>query len=160
MGHKSDTALKPNVAMRRYGIKTISQRLTGLDMVTNPILEPTVRYDPRTELWILVEPYAVIIDGFTFSPTIGFRFRASIPEWLWGVVDPEELSHRAALIHDWLYHHAGNVPELDIEISRKCADLIFYKIMKEMCVTWWKRDLAYRAVRWFSKRSWNKRADL
>jgi hypothetical protein len=118
-------------------------------------VEPAVRYNRQNQKWILIEVYSIEIDGLILLPALGFEFRASVPEWLWSVVDPEELSMTAALAHDWIYAHGGRLSELpDMEITRYTADKMFLKLMKDanvFCLTRW---LAFWAVRLFGSKQW------
>lgn len=70
---------------------------------------------------------------------------ASIPkatQWLIG--KPIGKYSLGALLHDWLYASRilGNTKE-----ARLKADELFYQVMEQLDISWWKRKLMYRAVR-------------
>ena len=86
---------------------------------------------------------------------------ASVPRLLWWLIPPLGLYQRAAVIHDYLYREqpcvwmpldetsSGHFP-----ISRKDADGIFYRIMKEEGVWTPKAWIMWKAVSWFGWISW------
>jgi hypothetical protein len=95
---------------------------------------------------------------------------ASVPApvtWLTGI--RRDGKHRAAaLLHDWLYHHKGRLPGGHYQINfegegddtwakwtRKDADRLFGRVMREFEYTRWKRVWAYRSVRWFGWLVWH-----
>lgn len=85
---------------------------------------------------------------------------ASVPQFLWSMFPPFGNYTTAAIIHDFLYeerplsrHPAGGYEP----ISRKDADGVFLRIMKEEGVSWWRRRVMYRAVRTFGWTYWQKR---
>lgn len=91
---------------------------------------------------------------------------ASIPRLFWRILPPWGSYNRAAVVHDFLYHTHYT--------TRAEADLIFLWLMKELDelrdeqeakqqrklrrVRRWarkrRRQIMYRAVRWFGGRSW------
>jgi hypothetical protein len=89
---------------------------------------------------------------------------ASVPRIVWTIsgITPDGLIRAAALVHDWIYFHAGKLPNgshqylnTDAHWSdilgrwrREHADRIFARIMREANVPKSKRRMAYRAV-WF-----------
>jgi hypothetical protein len=94
---------------------------------------------------------------------------ASVPRFLWTItgITPDGELRSAALIHDYLYGFGGNLPDgsyqkldssnscslkwidLDDIWTRKNADRIFARIMRECGVSMLKRRMAYRGVRTF-----------
>lgn len=103
---------------------------------------------------------------------------ASVPRGLWTItgITPDGLGIRsAALVHDFLYAHKGDLPEgsyqkldssnssnlkwidLDEIWTRKNADRIFCRIMRECGVSKFKRRMAYRGVRMFGWMFFKKR---
>lgn len=122
-----------------------------------------VTYHVRECEWELIERVCI------YDPTKhavidvpqGFRFDlASIPRPLWWLVAPMELSVVAALTHDWLYRNGGRCvwnategPEV-AQYTRKEADEAFRLFMKSEGVPVWRREAAYRAVRWFGRHAW------
>ena len=97
---------------------------------------------------------------------------ASAPRILWTCtgITPDGLIRGAALAHDFLYKHGGVLPENSYQQlalygwvndnsvwTRKNADRLFCRIMKESGVGKIKRRLAYRAVRIFGCFFWGKK---
>lgn len=93
----------------------------------------------------------------------GFKYDgASVPRFVWSItgIRPDGLIRAAALIHDWIYVYEGDLPagsyqilvddkwvNLDGKWTRKNADRIFARIMREAGVKKIRRRAAYRAVR-------------
>ena len=80
---------------------------------------------------------------------------ASIPRMFWRIIAPFELSIAAPLVHDYLYGNGG-VAENQV-LSREETDKLFLAIMEAEEVPWWRRKLAYRAVRMFAGFAWKER---
>lgn len=97
--------------------------------------------------WILKKKYSYKVNNRIIEVPANFiTDLASIPKILWNIFEPAGKNYtRAALIHDYLY--SKNCKYTDI--SRKEADKIFFNIMKERGVPFWKRRLMYRGVRMF-----------
>jgi len=74
---------------------------------------------------------------------------ASVPGWvlLPGLVPRVGILRDAAVIHDFIYRNHYN-------LTRKDADQIFLRAMKDIGVHWWRRHLAYRAVRVGGRSAW------
>jgi hypothetical protein len=93
----------------------------------------------------------------------GFQYDgASVPRLVWTLsgILPDGLIRAAALFHDWLYQHKGQLPERSYQefyrgnwrdvgmvVSRGEADRLFARIMREAGVSTVKRRLAYLGVR-------------
>jgi len=97
----------------------------------------------------------VIPKGFIFD-------LASVPRIFWTPtgISPDRLRWTAPLIHDFLYEYKGKLPEKsyfrlprgtwieDKKIwTRKNADKMFCRLMREDGISMFKRRMAYRAVR-------------
>ena len=112
-------------------------------------------------------------NGNSYKITVpaGFIFDgASVPRIAWTIsgIRPDGLIRAAALIHDWIYHYDGLLPEgshqyLDEDNiwkniygrwKRKDADRIFARIMREAGMSKFKRRAAYLAVRMFGGFRW------
>lgn len=78
---------------------------------------------------------------------------ASVPRAVWAVLSPADLSESAALVHDWIYRHAGTLPG-GLSYTRAESDRLFFRIMGEEGVSSWKRRAAYVAVRLFGHSAW------
>ena len=68
----------------------------------------------------------------------GFVFRPSVPRIAWPLVSPLETLYASA-VHDYMYRHRIG--------TRRRADRVFLRIMREQGQAWWRRRLAYVAVR-------------
>jgi len=73
---------------------------------------------------------------------------ASVPRMFWSIVSPWDKHMKAAVVHDYCYK-TGCVSRLD-------ADGIFRRMMKELGVSWWRRQAMYRAVRLFGGSHYKK----
>ncbi len=129
--------------------------------------KPWISIDGRTKMWSLehecIYKFKDEFDDFRFEVTIPKDFEfdlASIPRFFWRFVAPFELSIAAPLIHDYLYRYQGKIPSKYISddhiFTRKQADKIFLHLMIDEGVPNWKAKIAYRAVRIFGRRAWNK----
>ena len=91
---------------------------------------------------------------------------ASVPRLLWALVAPLDLGI-ASLFHDWLYRRAGRAETLRWTgaqgalwepvrepWTRRDADRLFARLMREQGVARWRRRLAYLGVRWFAGSVW------
>jgi hypothetical protein len=105
----------------------------------------------------------IIPSGFTYDG-------ASVPRIAWTVsgLRPDGLIRASALVHDWIYRHKGKLPNGsqqyldDIGIwqdvygfwTRKDADRLFARIMREAGVYKCKRRMAYRSACMFGRFAW------
>ena len=124
---------------------------------------------PRDKVWILHSAYTFRFNSpagyFEIIIPKGFEYDlASIPRFLWSMIAPFELSAVAPLFHDYMYKNVGQVPIMHETdelrffkgFTRKDADILFNQIMMAEDVVFWKRVLAYKAVRVFGGGVWNK----
>lgn len=103
--------------------------------------------------WRLYQPYSLRFPA-AWSTTLkgvdvpaGFRFDlASIPRLFRWFCEPYELSILAPLVHDFLYRNHAT--------TRAEADRLLRLIANEQGVGWWRRNLAYWAVRLFGWLAW------
>jgi hypothetical protein len=110
---------------------------------TNPLIVKHI--DGRN--WELIEPFTYHVGEERTTVPQGFITDfASIPRIFWNILAPTGKHGKAAVIHDWLYRTHS--------CSRKKADNIFYEAMRVIGVSWWKRALMYRAVRWFGVKAY------
>jgi hypothetical protein len=99
--------------------------------------------------WFLVEPLVYECSQGTFIVPADFDTDfASVPQIFWSLISPWGRHMKAAVVHDFLYRTH--------KTSRKQADDIFYFMMKESGVSWWRRQTIYRSVRAFGKHAYNK----
>ena len=108
-------------------------------------------------------PYRILVPaGFIYDG-------ASVPRPLWSVfgLRPDGLIRSAALVHDWIYRFAGELPEgcfqrhvdgvwRDVERGwlRYDTDRLFGRMMRETGLSQFRRRAAFLAVHWFGRRSW------
>lgn len=127
---------------------------------------PSVRPLPEHR-WVLLAEYTHtwVHEGVEYSLSIpeGFVFDfASVPRIVWALISPMDLGAAPPLVHDWMYHLRGRTPMLvDGRVrvpkwSRKDADRLFARMMREAGVAKWRRRMAYRAVRLFGGRPFRK----
>ncbi len=113
---------------------------------------------------------------YLISVPEGFEYDgASVPRICWSIsgILPDGLVRAGALIHDWLYAHGGMLPgksffRLDhlrrwesvpsARWSRKAADRMFGRLLREAGVSRRRRRAAYLAVRAFGWWPWYSRA--
>lgn len=117
---------------------------------------PAVTYNARIGTWILLEPFYMNKSGVIISIPSGYETDlASIPRMFWRVIAPFELSIAAPLVHDYLYGNGG-VAQNQV-LTREETDKLFLDIMEAEGVSWWRRKIAYRAVRMFAGFAWRER---
>ncbi|MGH8727939.1 MAG: DUF1353 domain-containing protein [Burkholderiales bacterium] len=131
------------------------------DIAASPFPPVKVTYHTGEREWELVETYRFSIELLTFNLPQGFRFDlASIPRAVWPVIAPFDLSLVAPLTHDFIYRYAGRLPENSVipdhTFTRKEADDLFSELMRIEGVWWWRRSLAYAAVRAFGADAWGR----
>ena len=101
------------------------------------------------EVELIREFVVVRPDGRRIHIPAGFITHfASVPRFFWRIIPPWGEYSPAAVTHDWLYV-SGDVK------SRLEADRIFYRIMLQLGVTWWKRVAMFLAVRAGGWIGWN-----
>ena len=112
--------------------------------------DPLVRRpDPEGE-WELCETLDVFDGDTRFRIPKGFAtYLASIPRVVRPLMETADLGIVPPIAHDWLYRRGG----MGL-YDRRGADRLFAGLMKAEGVKWWRRTLAYRAVRWFGRGAW------
>ena len=125
--------------------------------------DPAVTYNNAE--WVLLDDCrCAALDGFIVTAKRGFKTDlASIPRLLWGFIASFELSLVAPIVQDLIYGSAGTVALPDGEVTpadkrfdRKEADDLFLELMTRSKVAYWKRNVAYLAVRAFGGSSWRQ----
>lgn len=104
---------------------------------------------------------------YRFNIPRGFRYdAASIPRFLWPIISPTELGYLAPAVHDFLIEQQGYVylqqwstyfgqwRPVEARFTRRQADRLFCRIMRNEGISRWKRRAAFRAVRLYG---WAKR---
>ncbi len=105
----------------------------------------------------------------------GIEYDPSIPTLAESIV-PEDRLFIASLPHDVLYKLKGDLSRPDYPVlssrwqgkwhrrntvSRLYADRLFYKITKQTGVSWWRRQLAWHAIRSrFGQKAWDETDDF
>lgn len=114
---------------------------------------PSITYDVRKKTWYLTNDF-YFADGLTvIHIPEGFKFDlASIPQILWVIIPPFSLSILAPLIHDYLYVVKGKV--MNTTYTWTETDKLFKELMKQEGVGWFRRNVAYLAVRAFGWIYW------
>lgn len=106
----------------------------------------------------LDEDFAVPVwedEGVAVRVTVPAGFKsdgASIPPILWPIIGPPIGSAHCipAVVHDYLCARARTYPQ------RVLGDAIFFWMLKEYDVPYWKRFLMYLGVRWFGRFIWSR----
>jgi len=101
--------------------------------------------------WKLIESFIYHIGNLESDEIVsvpaGFETDfASVPKFLWNILPPWGRYGKAAVIHDYCYRKGL--------FTRKRCDKIFYEGMKVLKVPYWKRNVMYRAVRWFGGKAY------
>jgi hypothetical protein len=120
----------------------------------------------------LVEPYVYewSHQGARYRLTVPAGFQndlASVPRVLWWYISPFDLG-LAAVPHDWIYFHAGRLPagsfqrlegnrwvDVHERWSRRDADRLFGRLMRDAHVDRTRRRRAYLAVRLLGWPAWS-----
>lgn len=77
---------------------------------------------------------------------------ASIPRAVRPLMETSDLGLIPPIIHDFLYRSGGVAGPY--KYTRKQADRLFLGLMEWCGVAAWRRQMAYRAVRWFGRGAW------
>ena len=106
----------------------------------------------RGDLFRLLEPLKIEWRGKSLTVPAGFESDGcSVPRFLWSSVSPriDNRTLRGAIGHDWIYrtHPEG--------WTKAEADGMFYDIIREDGLSWWKSQKAYWGVRLFGGDSWH-----
>ena len=135
--------------------------MAGVEPLIPGLPNPAVTYNGQD--WILAEDcrYAAL-DGCVVTAKSGFMSDlASIPRLFWAFIASFELSLLAPIMHDLIYRSGGRVilPHGEVTpagkiFERKEADDLFLELMTRANISYWKRNVAYLAVRGFGQSSW------
>lgn len=130
------------------------------------IQPPDMRLLPNQQCFLLTSPLTYTwtapegtYEGRRLQLTVPEGFEhdfASVPHLLHSLINPIDLG-LASIVHDWLYHRKGHVitrvqedgkwTEIETPWTRKMADRLWARIMREQDVVRWRRRLAYQIVR-------------
>jgi len=160
---EADRNVSPtDVQLHISGVATGSTPPTAAPL-RSALPRPVVTYEAPD--WVLMEDcrYAAF-DGWSITAKRGFRSDlASIPRLFWVVIAFHDLSLIAPIMHDVIYRCGGLVllPHGEVEpagrkFERKDADDLFLELMTRSNIAYWKRNVAYLAVRAFGQSSWRE----
>lgn len=142
------------------------EKTKGLESVpVGGIPDVPVTYRAGDKIWVLLNDYRYKSNSaHNLLAKVNFEFDlASIPRVFWVFVASFELSLQGPLFHDLLYRNGGKLPMDQVEpyyhFSRKEADELFRELMGKSGVPFWRRQVAYRAVRQFSGFAWQDNPD-
>ena len=108
--------------------------------------------DGRT-VWALDEPFEYTNGVIKITIDKGFQCDfCSIPRLPVVWLACSDLGQEAGLVHDHGYRE-GALPKM----TRAEVDKLFFEILGECGVSWWKRYAMYKAVRMFAGSNWQKR---
>ena len=119
--------------------------------------DPLIIIDEGGEDFTLAERFRYRVGGLNSNEIVdvpkGFRTNfASVPRIFWNIIPPDGKHGKAAVVHDYLYSTHG----LFGRYSRQRCDEIFLEAMEVLGVGAIKRNIMFRAVRWFGKSAWDK----
>ena len=109
----------------------------------------------RGDIITLREELRIVWNGKVLTVPANFECDgASVPRFLWGSVSPQihPCTLRGAVAHDYLYRHQPP------GWSRKEADQLFYDLIREDGLSWFRAKKAYWGVRIFGGESWDARS--
>jgi len=107
--------------------------------------------DGTSNKFIIISPFIYENDKYViqFTPKLQSD-GASVPKIFWNIFPPISGKYmEAAILHDILY--ASHI------LSKKEADKIFLEAMKDLGVSWWKRNVMYYAVKFFAIKAWDEK---
>lgn len=106
--------------------------------------------------WRLIKPVAYTTSkGHRIEAPAGFETDlASVPWGVWNLFPPAGDYAPAAIIHDYLYENRGKVDASPAYTRAEC-DWIFMEAMREMGISWWRRNLMWAAVRVGGRHAWD-----
>ena len=110
----------------------------------------------RGDILTLKEELVILWRGKVLVVPEGFESDgASVPRFLWGSVSPQihPSTLRGAVAHDFL---CRTTPD---GWTRKEADELFYDLIREDGLSWWKAQKAYWGVRLFGGGAWVDRSE-
>lgn len=132
-----------------------------MPFLTEVVVEP---YPDDEGSWRLVWPlrYRGRDDSFVVPSGFVTDF-ASVPRLLWPIWSPYGTHTAAAIVHDWIYRTRPLLPargsvSRSREITRREADGLFRRMMKELGTPAWRRWTMWLAVRAFGWISWHRDA--
>ncbi len=143
-------------------MKEFIQQLSNdsIEITASSLPAPVITYLVQERTWRLEAPYTCQHEVNRITVPDQFEFDlASVPRLFWWLIAPFELSIAAPLLHDFLYHYGGELPDGSVipsrSYSREEADLLFRDMMEQEGVSPWRRAAAYRAVRWLGSGAWS-----
>jgi hypothetical protein len=124
------------------------------------LVSKKVGYQDGKTIWELHEMLSWCNGIYSVVVPVGFQCDfASVPRLPVAYLLVGGMGEIAGTIHDYLYREGSQLVDGRVtrEPSRSEADYIFYNILGEEGVSWWKRKAMYHAVRVGAGRNWHKR---
>lgn len=135
-----------------------------------PLIMPIADYGLHTYELVFDYSYSWLAEGSEWEIRIpaGFRYDGiSNPRLFWMVtgITPDGLGRAAALVHDWIYRHAGAMPEGSFlkdgkacsdAWTRKQTDKLFANMLDVSGVSKFRRRVMYLGVRIGGRFFWRK----
>ena len=121
------------------------------DFVVNFVIMENGSVDEHVKDLISIEKQIVVPTGFLTDmasvPKVGRAFVSRVGRYT-----------EATVLHDWLYtyHKLHTKENIIYDEARAFSDLLFLEVMKYMGVSWYRRTMIYRTVRWFGWYAWRK----
>jgi len=145
-------------------------------MIKQPLMVPTgeseyTLVEDYSYTWVAMGNDGKIKEQVMVVPKYHKSDGASVPRFLWSItgIRPDGLNRAAALIHDFIYENKGVMPkqshfvikkdrwvEADHKWTRKEADRIFCRLLRQAGVGKVKRRMAFIAVRVGGYFSWKE----
>ena len=129
-------------------------------MPYSELISKKIGCDDDKSIWELYEMLSWSNGIYSVIVPKGFQCDfASVPRLPIAYLLVGGMGEVAGTIHDYLYREGAELLEGRVtrEPTRAEADYIFYYILGEEGVSWWKRKAMYRAVRLCAKPHWQKR---
>lgn len=124
------------------------------------LVSKKVGYQDGKTIWELHEMLSWCNGIYTVVVPVGFQCDfASVPRLPVAYLLVGGMGEIAGTVHDYLYREGAQLVDGRVtrEPSRSEADYIFYNILGEEGVSWWKRKAMYHAVRYCAGQHWQKR---
>lgn len=114
-----------------------------------PLILKAGDYEKGKRLWILEAPFICVSSFGVITIPEGFETDlASIPKFLHNLCGPADELLYASIPHDYLYETGKGTKEQ--------ADKVFLEALFNLGVPWYKRNLAFIAVKYFGRGNFRK----
>ena len=113
-----------------------------------PLVPEFISSPNRGRHWRLTKPFEFSVDGFPFVIPVDFWTDfASVPRPIWPIISPYDLGV-GPIPHDFGYFTGYT--------NKTYWDLVFLACMEKDQIPNWKRQSAYKAIRWFGGSVWER----